>query len=185
MALIELAKIAIESAAWGAAHGYAADLRAVAQKLSGEGSEGTIADALDALAFRGSGHAEGPGRVAIAIEALSAADARAMLAYVLTVAAEMELECGALDVASRLAARALAAAEPLGKPSALVLAHVVISRSAEARGDASVAGEHLSKARALLAHPYGVSKRARGAAMELVAHSNARANAGEHGQGAG
>jgi hypothetical protein len=108
-----------------------------------------------------------------------------MLAYVLTAAAEMEIEGGALDTASPLAARALAAAEPLGKPSALILAHVALSRCAWGRGDALTAGQHLAEARGLLTHPYGISKRARDAAIELAAHSNVQANARVHGQGAG
>ncbi|HXN33056.1 MAG TPA: hypothetical protein VN894_14395, partial [Polyangiaceae bacterium] len=184
MALIGLAKVAIESAAWDAAHGHVVELRAVAQKLSGEGTEGAIAAALEALALRGSGHPEGPAKVVRAIEALVAADAQAILAYVLTAAAEMEIQGGAPAMANQLAARALAAAEPLGKPSALILAHVVLSRCALGRGDAATGGKHLAEARGLLEHPYGVSKRARDAATELTAHSNAQANGGVHGPGA-
>jgi DNA-binding SARP family transcriptional activator len=184
MALIGLAKVAIEAAAWDAVHAHAAELRAVARKLSGEGSEGVIADSLDALALRGSRHAEGPASVATAIEALGLADSQAMLAYVLTTSAEIEIQDGAFQTAAALAARALAAAEPLGKPSALILARVALSRCAMGRADGAAAGQHLAEARALLEHPYGVSQRARDAVSDLSARSNAQANARVHAPGA-
>jgi DNA-binding SARP family transcriptional activator/tetratricopeptide (TPR) repeat protein len=179
MALIRLAMIELESGDWDAARTRAEELRAVAMKL-GEGSEGAIADALDALAVRGMGGPEGVAKVAAAIEGLVRADAKAMLAYVLTSAAEMAIEDGAFADGEKLARLALDAAEPLGKPSAIILARASLGRSLLGAGDRATALAHLQAARTLIDHPYGISRRTREAVERLVAVSNAGTNAPIH-----
>jgi DNA-binding SARP family transcriptional activator len=183
MALIRLAMIDLESGAAEATRARAQAIRAVATKL-GEGSEGAIADAFDGLAMQHAGLAEGPARVAAAIDALTLADAKAMLAYVLIAAAEMAIAHGAFADASALGRRALDAAQPLGKPSAIVLAHTALGRAALGRGDREAARSHFAAARALVDHPYGISKRAREALERLADLSNAGINAAAHGRDA-
>ncbi len=176
MALIRLAMIELESGAWDATRARARELRTVAAKL-GAGSEGAIADALDALALEGAGDAGGPAAVAVAIEGLVSADAKAMLAYVLTMAAEMAIAKCLFADAGRLGRRALEAAAPLGKPSAIVLAHAALGRAALGTGDQAAARSHLEAARALIDHPYGISRRTREAVAQLAELSNGGANA--------
>jgi hypothetical protein len=179
MAIVRLAMIAVESRAWTATRARAAELREVAAKL-GEGSEGPIADAFDALALRGEGSPDGPARLAGAIKALEHADAKAMLAWVLTIAAEMALDERAFGEAEELAARALGAAAPLGKPSALALARAALGRAALGAGNGEAARAHLDAARELEGHPYGISARTRGAVEHLAALSNGGTNARAH-----
>jgi len=179
LALIRLAMVELESGAWEATRARAQELRAVATKL-GEGSEGAIADAFDALAMEGTGEAEGAARVAAAVEALAGADARSMMAYVLTTAAEISLAKGLFAEAHRLGRRALEAAEPPGKPSAIVLAHAALGRASLGAGDTASALSHLEAARALIDHPYGISKRTREAVAQLGELSNGGTNAAAH-----
>jgi tetratricopeptide (TPR) repeat protein len=181
MALIRLAMIELESGAWEATRARARELRAVAAKL-GEGSEGVIADALDALAMQGAGDAGGPAAVAAALEGLSTADAKAMLAYALTMAAEMAIREGAFAEAHGLARRALDAADPLGKPSAILLARAALGRACLGTGDRAAALSHLEAARSLVDHPYGISKRTRQAVAQLGELSNGGTNAATHGR---
>ncbi len=179
MALIRLAMIALESRAWDAARERAAELRAAATRL-GEGSEGAIADAFEALAREGAGEGRESARVAAAVEALARADAKSVLAYVLTMAAEMAIERGAFAEASRLSRQALDAAEPLGKPSAIILAHAALGRATLGAGDLAAARSHLDLGRALIDHPYGVTRRSREALQRLAQLSNDGTNAVIH-----
>jgi DNA-binding SARP family transcriptional activator len=183
MALIRLAMIDLEACEWETTRARAGELREVASKL-GEGSEGAIAEALDALAARGAREPGAAERLALAIEAVVRADAKAILAYVLTTAAEMAADDLAFEAARELAGRALAAAAPLGKPSAIVLAHAALGRAALGLGDRESALAELEATRALIDHPYGVSRRAREAALRLGELSNGRTNAATHGEGA-
>jgi hypothetical protein len=182
MALIRLAMIELESGAWDAAQERAGELRAVGAKLGGEGSEGLIADAFEALARTGGGgDAKAAGALTAALDTLERADAKAMLAYSLTMAAEIAIAARAFVDGAALAARALAAATPLGKPSALILAHAALGQAAMGSGRAAEARTHLETARGSLGHPYGVARRARDAVDRLTAAlSNAGTNAAAH-----
>jgi DNA-binding SARP family transcriptional activator/tetratricopeptide (TPR) repeat protein len=182
MVLTRQSMIAIECADWDTARTHAEELGDVAKRLGGEGSEAVIADGLEALALRGAGDPTGASRLAKAIEALAVADAKAMLAFVVTQAAEMAIEEGAVEMAQRLGSRALVAAESIGKPSALILAHVTLGRCALKSGDGDAARIHLAAARDGLEHPFGVSMRARDAVSAFAALSNAHPNAGVHAQ---
>jgi DNA-binding SARP family transcriptional activator/tetratricopeptide (TPR) repeat protein len=181
MALMRLAMIELESGAWEATRGRAEELRAVAIQL-GEGSEAGIADAFDALAKEGAGETGGTAQVVVAIEALARADAKAMLAYALTSAAELAIEKGAFQRASELGQRALEASEPLGKPSAIILARMALGRAALGTGDHASAVSHLEAGRALIDHPYGISRRAKETLARLAELSNGGTNAPAHGQ---
>jgi tetratricopeptide (TPR) repeat protein len=185
MALIRLAAIELESGGWDATRARAEELRAVATKL-GEGSEGAMADAFEALASEGAGAGETSGtpRLAGAIEALARADAKSMLAYVVTTAAEMAIARGAFADAASLARRGLEAAEALGKPSAIILAHAALGRASLGAGDRKTAVSHFDAARALIDHPYGISKRTREAVAQLGELSNGGTNAQNHARGA-
>ena len=177
VSLTHLAMLGLEAGIWQETLARAAELRAVASKL-GDGSEGVIADALDALAVHGAGRPEGRGRVDAALKALEIADAKAILAFSLTLAAEIAIATDDRARAASLAARALSAAEAMGKPSAIILAHVALGHVA------ADAAPHLAAARALVDHPYGISRRAREALARLASDSNADSNDGSHGGGA-
>src|SRR5262249_43959105 len=151
MALIRIAMIGLEVGAWESARDAARELRIAAARL-GDGSEGPIADALESLATEGAD-------LAPSLDGLVRADAKAMLAYCLTMAAEREEERGDLAAAPSLAKRALEAALPLGKPSAILLAHVALARTA--RGLGTDPTPHAAAAEVLAHDPHGISKRAR------------------------
>jgi DNA-binding SARP family transcriptional activator len=169
VALIRLGMLALDSGAFEETRTHAVALRAVAAKL-GEGSEAITADALEALAL------QDPSRIEAAIRALSLADAKATLAFTLTAAAEIQLANGDLAGGRAFAEAALRAAEALGKPSAIIRAHVALGRATP-----DDAAAQLAAAQALIDHPYGISRPARDAVntlAELV--SNAGTNAGPH-----
>ncbi|MGD0523912.1 MAG: AAA family ATPase [Polyangiaceae bacterium] len=179
MALVRLAMIELESGAWEATRARARELQAVAAQL-GEGSEGAIADSFDALARAGAGEAEGSEGLTAAVAALVRADATSMLAYTLTTAAEMATDGGAFAEAAELGRRALDAAVPLGKPSAMILAHAAIGRASLGAGDRASAVSQLEAGRGLVDHAYGVSKRAREGLDRLAELSNGGTNAAAH-----
>jgi tetratricopeptide (TPR) repeat protein len=153
MALIRIAMIDLEAGAWESARGAARELRVSAAKL-GDGSEGPIADALECLATEGAD-------LASPLDGLVRADAKAMLAYCLTMAAERAERRRDLGEARSLAERALEAALPLGKPSGILLAHAVLARTA--RGLGTDPTHHAASAKALAHDPHGISQRARDA----------------------
>jgi hypothetical protein len=126
----------------------------------------------------GRGEPEAWARVDAAATALTAADAKGMLAFLLTIVAERDLATGGAHARAReLAQRALGAADAIGKPSACVLAHVALAKIADACDDRDEARHHLEAAARLVVNPYAVSKRAREALREAARHSNAGTNA--------
>jgi hypothetical protein len=129
-------------------------LEKVAAKL-GEGSETAAASAYGALAGLLDGDTSG--RVERAAQVVRGVDAKAMLAYLLVSAAEIDIEAGRLADAERHAREALAAAGAVGRGSDAVLAHVVIARAT--RGEE--ARSHLDAARRELESGRPVSARAR------------------------
>jgi DNA-binding SARP family transcriptional activator len=173
VSLIRLAMVNLECEAWDETQACAAELRAVASKL-GDGVEGITADVLDALAVHAK--ARGPDartRLLETVRALELADAKALLSFALTTAAENELRAGDLPHAAELAERALKAAEVIGKPSATIRAHVALGRAIPGS-----AAAHLAAAQSLIDHPFGISRAARDRVDELSVDSNARTNAG-------
>ena len=172
-----LAMLAVESGDWEEVRRRASELRAVAAKF-GEGIEGASADALDALALHAAGDPAGRERVEASLDALTAADAKAMLAFVATVAAETELRTPRPNRAREWAQKALDAAKPIGRPSAIVLARVMLARAELADGARDAAKAHHDAAASLLGDPYAMSKRARDALAQLAVDSNGSTNAG-------
>ena len=173
--LLRSAMLAIEHREWSEARARASALAEVATKF-GDGIEGIAADAIDALAAHGSGEPEGIARVETCARALQAADAKNMLAFLLTSAADTDLSRGNRERARDLAARGLAAAMALGRPSAIVFAHALLGAVdlAEANGEGAAA--HFAAAKALMGDPYSVAKRARDALARASGGSNAGTN---------
>jgi DNA-binding SARP family transcriptional activator len=150
VALEQLAMLGLEAQAWDDVRVHAAALREVAKKAR-DGSEGPAADALDALAFWGAGAAGGRERTEAAASALESADAKGLLAFTLTYAAEFALRDGDRTGSAQLAERALSAAEAVRKPSAIVLARVALARADGRAVEAPADADTLShRARAAL-----------------------------------
>lgn len=99
-----------------------------------EGSEAPFARALVALARAALGDAAADAALDAEIEALTIADAKHRLAYVLTRAAWTDVEAGRLERARERAERAFGVAERLARPTELVLSRLVLARCAELGG---------------------------------------------------
>ncbi len=128
----------------------ASELKRVAQKL-GEGADAPLAEAIEVLARRMSGDhtAELDG----AFSALRAADDKSRLAYVLNLAASIQLQAGEMQTAAAIAADALSLAEAIGERNESALAHATLAEVAIAGGDAAQAERQLETLRALLETP--------------------------------
>ena len=143
-------------------------LAEVATRMA-EGSELAVAGALAALAHRAlalPGTADG---VEGAIQGLAAADAKAMLAYVLNATATADLAAGDAAAADRHASAALAAAEAVGRRSEVAVARSLLGRAALARGEVAWARDHLDASSGDRASALGLSRRAAAAVDELAA----------------
>ena len=132
--LQRLALIELDRGNPHAARERAHTIAAVAAKM-GEGSEGPFAAMLDALAATVLGEPSAEGRVAQALDALRAFDAKALLACALTMAAATDLGYGHLQQAAIRAEEALRAAEAVGRRSEIVMARVILARVALRRGE--------------------------------------------------
>jgi DNA-binding SARP family transcriptional activator len=145
------------------------DLRSIAGKMT-EGSEPTIAVALEALARLALGEAGAVRAAEDAARALKELDAKAMLAYVQNGLAEDALAHDALDEAERWAGEALTTAALVDRRSELAVARAALGRIALARRDAAAAAAHLAAAREDRERPLGLSARAlaRLAALEAA-----------------
>ncbi len=144
-----------------------AELTPVAAKM-GEGTEGPAAEALEALARVALGEATAEPRLERALDALREVDAKGMLAYVLTLAAEIDRGRGAIDRARARAEQALSAAQIVARKSLVALARAVLAEIALASGDRDAARAQVDATRPDLASPHALSARAR-AAIERVA----------------
>jgi hypothetical protein len=107
---------------------YSTELAIVATKISGEGSEGAMAAALTALANYQLQQPEADAALGQAIATLQQVDAKRMLAYVLTGAAEVDLEEQRPRLAVHRAETALQAAQIIKHPSAIALAWAISIR---------------------------------------------------------
>jgi hypothetical protein len=151
-------------------------LSEVARKMS-EGSEPAAAAALAVLAERAAVATVPTQRLDDAIRGLVVADTKAMLAYVLNVAAAQDLAAGDLDAAERRARDALAAAAVVGRRSEIAVARSLLGRVALGRGDAGAAKVHLDELWEDRKRAVGLSRRAWNAANELAAALEAAVNA--------
>ncbi len=165
--LIRLASIDLDAGRSEAARARCRELRPLASRL-GEGSEGAVAAALDALAGLLAREAGADDRLEEALEAVRAVDTKGLLAFVLNAAAEHDLGAGRIAAARSRAREALEAASAVGRRSHMALARALLARVALAEGDRPSAAEHFEAVAGDLAAPRCLSARAR-AAVEDVA----------------
>ena len=133
VSLTHICMVAHERGEWEAAGSWAGELESMADKL-GEGSEGPFARAVQAIARRRAGETEPHDRVDAAIAALRAVDAKGLLSYAQTHAAELDLEEGRPANASSRGRDALEAAIAVTRASEAVVARAVLGRAALAHG---------------------------------------------------
>jgi DNA-binding SARP family transcriptional activator len=166
--LIRLAILDLEDGAYAKVRARCEALIPLAAKMgsdgNGTGSETAIAAVFDALARAALGDPAGEPALEAALDGLTTADAKGMLAFALNLAAELDLAAGRIERAATRAERALAAAEAVGRTSQITLARAILAEAAHARGDDAAARAHLAPTAPLLAEPLGVSARSRRAA---------------------
>ncbi|MBI4780832.1 MAG: AAA family ATPase [Oscillatoriophycideae cyanobacterium NC_groundwater_1537_Pr4_S-0.65um_50_18] len=114
---------------------YCQEMALVAAKIQGEGSEGAVAAALEALANYTLGQSEAEAILEQAIATLKQLDAKRMLTYVLIGAAEVDLKSNRANVAAMRAKAALCEAQIMNQPSETALAWAILVQSALALGD--------------------------------------------------
>jgi DNA-binding SARP family transcriptional activator len=163
-----LVQLELESAERRTESRYAVELHEVARKM-GDGSSVPVAQALDALFRLRREEAGAEGEVDRAIRSLREVDAKGMLAYTLTLAAEVDLEHGRYASAERRAEEALRAASAVGRLTQTALARSVLARAALGRGDRELGRSHFEAATSDLSEPLAVSARARSAVARLAA----------------
>jgi DNA-binding SARP family transcriptional activator len=139
---------------------FCAELSVAAGKI-GEGSEGPVAEALEAYARSAVGEADAEARLERALTTLREVDVKGMLAKVLVLAAELDLGSGRLDRAEGRASEALGAAEALQRRSLVAEARAVLAGVALARGEREKARAHLRPTEVDVRKPLGLSARAR------------------------
>jgi DNA-binding SARP family transcriptional activator len=128
--------------------------------MMAEGSEPTVAVALEALARLALGQPGAERAAEDATRALKDLDAKAVLAYVLCGLAEHALAAGALDAAERWAGEALTTAALVDRRSEIGVARALLGRVALARNDRTVAAAHLAATREDRERPLGLAARA-------------------------
>jgi DNA-binding SARP family transcriptional activator len=143
-----------------------AELLDVAPKL-GEGSEAPVARALAALCKFCCGGQGTSTHLEDSIAELRSIDAKGMLAYVLILAAERDVETGQLDAGERRAHEALGAAQIVSRKSQMTLARMVLARVAQARNDSEAARRLLDTALPDLEEPHAISARARATVKQV------------------
>src|SRR5262249_9500064 len=116
---------------------YTTELVEVAAKM-GDGSTVHVAGALASLLALRRGEPGACEAIEAAIVPLRDVDAKGMLAYTLTIAAEADIEAGRFDDAEKRADEALAAASAVGRRSQMTLARTLLSRVALGRGNATL-----------------------------------------------
>jgi hypothetical protein len=158
--LMRLVQLEMEGANPAAALAWCRELGPVAAKMA-EGSEGAVAEALEALIRVASCVPGADVRFESAVMRLRDVDAKGMLAYVLASAAEIDRDAGRLAQAEQRATEALAAAEVVQRRSLVALSRALLADLALARGDRAAARAHLDAVAAEVAQPLGVSARAR------------------------
>jgi tetratricopeptide (TPR) repeat protein len=143
------------------------EMSEVARRMS-EGSELTIATALEALTRTLLHEPGGEERLATAIAALRRIDAKGALAFVLVVWARADLEAGRLDRAKAHAMEAVSAAEILKRRSDAAVAQAVLGLVVLAMGDREGAMAQLRAASTDASEPLVLSAHARARARALA-----------------
>ncbi len=166
--LTRLAMIDLEGGRAASAMERCGKLRPLAAKL-GEGSEGPVAAALEALTLVREGGVAAADRLDEALAAVRAVDTKGFLAYVLTAAGEHDLACGQLTAAGERAREALEAATAVGRRSQIALARALLARAAAAGGDQEAAARHIAPVRDDFQGPHRLSSRAAAAVGRVAA----------------
>ena len=136
--LTYLVMVELESGNPDDAIAFCEELATVAAKIGGEGSEGATAVALDALARYMMGQQD---QLEQSVLTLRQLDCQRMLAYILTFAAEIDLESSRVKLAITRAQAALDAARIVDHPSLIALAWVMLIRGLLAAGECDRAAE--------------------------------------------
>jgi DNA-binding SARP family transcriptional activator len=166
--LIRLVQVALDRGEPARALAWCRELAPVAAKMN-EGSEGAVADALEALARVASAVPGASDHLDRAIARLREVDAKGMLAYVLATSADLDRAAGRLTQAHQRASAALAAAEAVHRRSLVASAHASLAEVALANGDRAGAATHLEAVVRDLASPLGVAERVRARLGRLAA----------------
>ncbi|MBD2027883.1 AAA family ATPase [Leptolyngbya sp. FACHB-711] len=146
---------------------YSSELATVAAKISGEGSEGAFAAALDALARYSIGQNGAELMLEQALSALQQMDSQRMLAYTLTFAAEIDLKYHRTELAIARAEAAFRAAQIVDHPSEIALAGATLVCSKFGSGDHKTALELFKNLQQRI-NIYLISERARTAIQQLA-----------------
>ena len=137
-----LLQLELETVSVAKALARSAELLEVAAKM-GDGSELAVARSLDALVRICRGDQAAECLLDEALAGLRGADVKGVLAYVLSLAAERDVENGRFDIAEQRAKEALRAAETVNRRSQAALARTLLARVALAQGNAPAARRHL------------------------------------------
>lgn len=130
-----LAMLELEAGHPTAALPYCHEMAMIAAKSKAEETEGTVADALKALANYQSRAADSEIALESAIYYLKQVDDKRMLAYILIGAAEIDLNRQQFEVAAVRAETALQAAQTVNHPSEVALAGAILIQSVLACGE--------------------------------------------------
>jgi DNA-binding SARP family transcriptional activator len=166
--LIELVQLELERGNPARALAWCRELSPAAAKMS-EGSEGTIADALDALARVASCVPGADEHLDRSLARLRDVDAKGMLAYVLSAAADIDRAAGRVERAQAGADEALAAAEAVQRRTLVAYAHASLAELALLQGDREGAIAHIKAVEQDLARPLAISARARARVKSISA----------------
>lgn len=165
--LCNLAMLELETGNPTAALIHCSEMATVAVKMSGEGSEGPFAAALSALADYALGQDGAKDILEQALLTLRQIDAKRMLAYVLTFAAEIDVKYDRIELALSRAEAALKAAKIINYPSEVVLAWAMVVHATLALDKCSEAMKHFQALQQHLGE-WPLSVRARTAVNRLI-----------------
>jgi DNA-binding SARP family transcriptional activator/predicted ATPase len=129
-----LVMLEIETGNFAHALTFCQQMAVVSAQIQGEGSEGAIAAALQALINYKLHHSEAESHLQQAIVRLQQVDAKRMLSYVLIGAAEVDLEQSRWKLASTRAETALQAAQIMQYSNEITLAWAVLTQATLALG---------------------------------------------------
>jgi DNA-binding SARP family transcriptional activator len=146
---------------------YCNEIAIVAAKIQGEGSEGAIATALAALANYQLQPLEANTKLEQAITLLYQVDAKRMLSYVLSGAAEVDLTHQRLELASTRAEAALQSAQIIDQPCEIAFAGAILIQTALALGESDRAAVQVQALQTEIDR-HDLSKRARTAIDRAV-----------------
>ncbi|RMF66182.1 MAG: hypothetical protein D6742_10535 [Cyanobacteria bacterium J069] len=127
--LIYLARVELETDRPAAALPYSRAIACVAAQMQGQGSEAAVADALTALAQYRLQEPDAALQLEQAIAQLQQVDNKRMLSYVLSSAAQADLDGDRPGLAAQRAEAALAAAQTVNQPSEFAIAWALLLQS--------------------------------------------------------